>query len=46
MKVFRLRETNVKDVCVALAKEGKIDASWKKRGGRKPTLDDMIRLMK
>lgn len=44
MKVFRLRETDVKDVCVSLAEEGRIKTTWKERGGRKPDLNDIIAL--
>src|ERR1700676_4133369 len=40
-KLFR--ETNVKDVCVDLAKTGKIENTWG-GGNRKPTDDDMIKL--
>ena len=38
-----LRETNVKDVCVELAKMGKIENTWG-TGGRKPTDQTMIKL--
>jgi hypothetical protein len=38
-----LRETNVKDVCVELAKRGKIENSWG-AGGRKPTDHAVIKL--
>jgi three-Cys-motif partner protein len=40
---FSLRVTNVKDICVALARENKIEASW---GGhnRKPKDTDVIKL--
>ena len=38
-----LRETNVKDLCVMLAKQGKIENTWGK-GNRKPRSDSMIRL--
>ena len=36
MENFMLRETNVKDVCVELANEGVIEATWKTAGKRKP----------
>jgi hypothetical protein len=38
-----LRETNVKDMCVELAKEGKIENTWG-IGGRKPTDRTVVRL--
>ena len=38
-----LRETNVKDVCVKLAKEGKIENTWG-ASGRKPTDHTVIEL--
>jgi three-Cys-motif partner protein len=43
LRSFMLRETNVKDICVALAKEGKIENSWG-GGNRKPKDDCIIRL--
>jgi len=43
LKGFMLRETNVKDICVALAKEGKIENSWGS-GNRKPKDDSIIKL--
>jgi len=43
LQSFMLRETNVKDVCVDLAKTGKIENTWG-GGNRKPTDDDMIKL--
>jgi hypothetical protein len=38
-----LRETNVKDICVNLAKAGKIDNSWGS-GNRKPRDETLIKL--
>jgi len=38
-----LRETNVKDICVALAKAGKIENTWE-GGNRKPRDDTIIQL--
>ena len=38
-----LRETNVKDICVDLAKNGKIENTWGK-GNRKPHDKDRIKL--
>ena len=43
LQAFMLRETNVKDVCVELAKGGNIENTWG-TGGRKPTDDTMIKL--
>jgi hypothetical protein len=43
LEAFMLRETNVKDVCVELAKLGKIENTWG-AGGRKPTDQTMIKL--
>ena len=40
---FMLRETNVKDICVALAKNGKIEKTWGARN-RKPKASDLIKL--
>lgn len=47
LRSFMLRETNVKDICVGLAEEGKIRPSWKNRGSRiqKPGLHDLIILI-
>lgn len=42
LESFMLRETNVKDICVELAEAGKISASWKAGGRRKPGDDDII----
>ncbi len=39
-----LRETNVKDICVALAKAGTIENSWG-GGNRKPQDDSLIKLI-
>ena len=41
LEPFILRETNVKDVCVALAKAGKIENTWG-GGRRKPQANDTI----
>ena len=43
MQSFMLRETNVKDVCVDLAKNGVVVNSWG-GGGRKPTDSTVIKL--
>ena len=40
---FMIRETNVKDLCLALQKEGKIDRTWG-TGSRKPHDDTLIRI--
>lgn len=45
METFMLRETNVKNICVALAKEGKIENTWG-GGNRKPDDASIIRLAK
>jgi three-Cys-motif partner protein len=45
LKEFMLRETNVKDICVALAKDGKIENSWG-GGNHKPKDDSVIKLTK
>jgi len=39
-----LRETNVKDICVELAKAGVIETSWG-GGARKPKDQDLIKLV-
>ena len=44
LQAFMLRETNVKDVCVELAKTGNIQNTWG-AGGRKPTDDTVIKLL-
>lgn len=41
LQAHMLRETNVKDICVALAKDGKIQNTWG-GGNRKPTDDTLI----
>jgi hypothetical protein len=43
LQAFMLRETNVKDICVDLAKAGRIDDTWG-GGNRKPRDADMIKL--
>jgi hypothetical protein len=43
LQAYMLRETNVKDICVALAKAGTIENTWGK-GNRKPHEEAMIRL--
>ena len=43
LRTYMLRETNVKDICVALSKEGKIENSWG-GGNRKPSDASVIRL--
>jgi hypothetical protein len=43
LQAFILRETNVKDICVDLAKAGGIDNTWG-GGNRKPRDADMIKL--
>jgi hypothetical protein len=43
LQAFMLRETNVKDMCVELAKKGKIENTWR-TGGRKPTDHTVIKL--
>lgn len=43
LQAFMLRETNVKDVCVELARSGKIETSWG-TGLRKPNDDTVIKL--
>jgi hypothetical protein len=43
LQPFMLRETNVKDICVDLAKIDKIENTWGS-GNRKPTDDNMIKL--
>jgi three-Cys-motif partner protein len=43
LRSFMVRETNVKDICVALAKEGKIENTWG-GGNRKPNDTSVIRL--
>ena len=43
LQPFMLRETNVKDICVELARAGRIDRTWG-GGNRKPQDTDIIRL--
>ena len=45
LQAFMLRENNVKDVCVALAKSGTIENSWG-GGNRKPKEETLIRRSK
>jgi len=42
LQPFMLRETNIKDVCVALAKAGTIENTWG-GGNRKPKDADVIK---
>jgi hypothetical protein len=42
LQAHMLRVTNVKDICVALAKAGKIENTWG-GGNRKPRDEDVIR---
>lgn len=42
LEQFMLRQTDVKDICVSLAKDGKIENTWG-RGNRKPLDPDSIR---
>jgi three-Cys-motif partner protein len=44
LEAYMLRETNVKDMCVALAKAGKIENTWG-GGNRKPRDNDLITLV-
>ena len=44
LEPYMLRETNVKDICVALANAGKIENTWGS-GSRKPQDDSIIKLM-
>jgi hypothetical protein len=41
LQAYMLRETNVKDICVGLAKARKIENTWG-GGNRKPRADSMI----
>ena len=43
LQAYMLRVTNVKDICVDLAKIGKIDNTWGS-STRKPRDEDMIKL--
>jgi hypothetical protein len=45
LRNFMLRETNVKDICVAWANEGEIENTWG-GGNRKPNDENIIRLVK
>ena len=44
MEKFMVRETDVKDLCVELAKRGEIQATWKLRGSKfqKPDQNDLM----
>jgi hypothetical protein len=44
LQAYMLRETNVKDICVKLAKGGKIENTWGS-GNRKPRDETLIKLM-
>ncbi len=43
LQSYMLRVTNVKDICVELAKAGKIENTWG-GGNRKPRDNDLIKL--
>jgi len=43
LQAYMLRETNVKDICVELAKAGRILNTWG-GGNRKPREDHLIQL--
>lgn len=43
LQPYMLRETNIKDICIELAKAGKIQNTWG-GGNRKPRDDDLIKL--
>lgn len=43
LQAYMLRETNVKDICVALVRAGRIENTWG-GGNRKPRSDDLIKL--
>ena len=43
LEEFMLRETDVKDLCVMLAKQGRIENTWG-RGNRKPRSGSIVRL--
>jgi three-Cys-motif partner protein len=43
LQAYMLRETNIKDICIELAKAGRIDNTWG-GGTRKPRDGDVIRL--
>jgi three-Cys-motif partner protein len=46
MQHFMLRETNAKDICVSLARDGVITDTWKSDGKRKPHGHHRITLVK
>jgi len=43
LQAYMLRETNIKDICIELAKAGRIQNTWG-GGNRKPRDDDLIKL--
>lgn len=43
LQAYMLRETNVKDICVELAKSGQLENTWG-GGNRKPKDEDIIKL--
>ena len=43
LQAYMLRETNVKDICIDLAKAGKIESTWGD-GNRKPSDRSLIKL--
>jgi hypothetical protein len=45
LQAFILRETNVKDICVDLEKNGRIERTWG-TGNRKPKDTDLIKLVR
>lgn len=45
LQQFKLRETNIKDICVELSRSGKIENTWG-AGNRKPREEDQIRIVK
>ena len=44
LQAFILRETNVKDICVVLASDGRIENTWKAKGRHKPIDSSAIML--
>jgi hypothetical protein len=45
LEIFRLRETNIKDICVDLGRQGVICEPWRDAGPRnKPKDADLIKL--
>jgi three-Cys-motif partner protein len=44
LQIFKLRETNIKDICVELSKSGQIQNTWG-GGNRKPRDENIIRLV-